>query len=198
MKKAFWSGYHRILQDKRWLNISNIFTGIRIILSPLIVLAMYYKNWNMAFCFFIVCALTDLLDGYLARLFDMQTNLGRMLDPIADKIFLISSFFSLAFINTPSFHVPSWFVYLMLFREFVILSGVAFLLALKIDFKVQPIMWGKLTTLFQIIFIGWIFTCYFFHWIPVKTYNISLILLAAYSIFSLWQYVLVGFRHLRS
>lgn len=203
MKKNIWTGgigslYHKILQDKRWVNISNLFTLIRILLSPVIVWQMYRRNWNLAFGFFIIGAITDLLDGYLARLFDTQTNLGRMLDPIADKIFLVSSFFSLSFISTPSFHIPAWFVYLLLFREFVLLSGCVFLFVIRVNFEAQPIMWGKLTTVFQILFIVWIFSCYFFHWIPVKTYSISLILLAAYSIFSLLQYIRVGFNYLNS
>lgn len=190
--------YHKILQDKRWLNISNIFTLTRILLSPVIVWQMYRRNWNCAFGLFVIGAITDLLDGYLARLLDTQTNLGKMLDPIADKIFLVSSFFSLSFISTPSFQIPAWFVYLLLVREFVLLAGCALLLVLKINFDVQPILWGKLTTVFQIIFIGWIFSCYFFRWIPIKTYNVFLILLAVYSIFSLLQYVRVGFNYLKS
>jgi len=195
MKNNFWASYNKILQDKRWLNISNIFTLIRIALAPVIVFQMYCRNWKLAFCFFVVGAATDLLDGYLARLLDMQTNLGRILDPIADKILLVASFFSLAFISTPSFHIPSWFVYLLLLREFILLSGSAILLVLKSNFEVQPIMWGKLTTLFQIIFIVWIFSCYFFHWIPVRTYNVSIVLLAGYSVFSLLQYVKVGLSY---
>ena len=194
---GIWSWYHKILQDKRWVNISNIFTLLRILLSPVIVWQMYCRNWNLAFGFFVVGAITDLLDGYLARLFDTQTNLGRMLDPVADKIFLVSSFFSLSFISTPSFHVPSWFVYLLLFREFALLSGCVILFVLKVNFEVQPIMWGKLTTVFQILFIVWIFSCYFFHWIPLRTYSVSLVLLAGYSIFSLLQYIRVGFNYLK-
>lgn len=197
MKNNIGNWYHKILQDKRWVNISNIFTLTRILLAPVIILQMYWRNWNMAFGFFVIGALTDLLDGYLARLLNTQTNLGRMLDPIADKIFLVSSFFSLSFISTPSFQIPSWFVYLLLFREFVLLLGCIFLLALKINFEIKPIMWGKLTTLFQIIFIGWIFSCYFFHWIPLKTYNVSLVMLAGYSIFSLLQYVKVGIGYFK-
>lgn len=197
-ENGIWSLYHKILQDKRWLNISNIFTLIRILLSPVIVWQMYCRNWNNAFIFFVIGAITDLLDGYLARLFDTQTNLGRMLDPIADKIFLVSSFFSLSFISTPSFHVPAWFVYLLLFREFALLSGCVLLFVIRVNFEAQPIMWGKLATVFQILFILWIFSCYFFHWIPIKTYSISLILLAAYSIFSLLQYIRVGFNYLKS
>jgi cardiolipin synthase (CMP-forming) len=198
LANGIWAWYHNILQDKRWLNIPNIFTFIRILLSPVIVWQMYCRNWNWAFGLFVVGAMTDLLDGYLARLFDIQTNLGRMLDPIADKIFLISSFFSLSFISTPSFHIPFWFVYLLLFREFVLLFGCALLFMLKSDFEVQPIMWGKLTTVFQIIFIVWIFFCYFFNWIPLRTYNVSLVLLAIYSTFSLLQYIRVGFNYLKS
>ncbi len=197
MYKDFLVGYHKIFQDKRWINISNIFTISRIVISPLIVFEIYCRNWRFAFGLFVFGALTDLLDGYLARLFDTQTHLGRVLDPLADKIFLLSIFYSLAFISSPSFHIPSWFVYLILFREVVILCGSMVLLALKVNFEIHPIVWGKLATFFQVMFIGWIFACCFFHWIPQRTYNVSLVLLASYSIFSLLQYVRVGLGYLR-
>jgi CDP-diacylglycerol--glycerol-3-phosphate 3-phosphatidyltransferase len=198
MYKDFLAGYQKIFQDKRWITISNILTLSRIVVSPVIAFEIYRQNWHMAFGLFVFGAITDLLDGYLARLFNTQTHLGRMLDPLADKIFLISLFYSLAFISSPSFHIPSWFVYLILFREFVILFGSMVLLALKVNFEIRPILWGKLTTFFQIMFIGWIFSCCFFRWIPHRTYNVSLILLASYSIFSLLQYVRVGLEYLKS
>lgn len=197
MTNRFGVELNKVFQDKNWINISNVFTILRIVVSPLIMFELYCRNWELAFGLFVFGAITDFLDGYLARLLNMQTNLGRMLDPLADKIFLISLFYSLSFISSPSFRIPSWFVYLILFREIVILLGSGILLVLKVNFKIQPILWGKLTTFFQIIFIGWIFSCCFFHWIPQRTYNVSLILLALYSVFSLLQYIRVGLRCLR-
>lgn len=190
--------FNKIFQDKRWLNVSNIITTLRLFLAPVIIWGMYYRFWVFSFFIFVIGAATDLVDGYLARLLGEQTHLGRMLDPVADKIFLVSSFFSLSFINTPSFQVPPWFVGLIVVREMFILLGSLFLILYCKNFEVKPILWGKLTTFFQILFIAWIFACYFFSWIPVKTYKISLILLACYSIISFLAYAKIGLAQLLS
>lgn len=190
--------FNKIYQDKHWLTVSNIFTTLRILLAPVVILGMYYKYWAFSFFIFVLAASTDLLDGYLARLLNEQTHFGRMLDPVADKILLISSFFSLSFISTPSFHVPAWFVGLIIIREVLILLGSLILIIFCSNFEVKPILWGKLTTLFQIMFIAWIFACYFFSWIPVKTYKISLILLATYSVISFLVYAKMGLCQLFS
>lgn len=187
---------NKIFQDKRWLNLSNIITTLRLFLAPVIILGMYYSLWTFSFFIFAIGAITDLVDGYLARLLGEQTHLGRMLDPVADKIFLVASFFSLSFINTPSFHVPAWFVALIVVREMLILLGSLSLIVFCKNFEVKPILWGKLTTFFQITFIGWIFGCYFFSWIPVKTYKISLVLLAVYSVISFLAYAKIGFSRM--
>lgn len=190
--------FNKIFQDKYWLTISNIITTLRIFLAPVVIVGMYQRYWAFSFFIFVAAAATDLLDGYLARLLNQQTHFGRMLDPVADKIFLISSFYSLSFINTPSFQVPAWFVGLIVVREILILLGSLFLILFCSDFEVKPILWGKLTTFFQLAFIAWIFACYFFSWIPVKTYNISLMLLAIYSVISFLAYAKIGFIKLFS
>ena len=64
------------------------------------------------------------------------------------------------------------------------------------NFKVAPTIWGKLTTLFQILFIIWIFLCYFFGWVPAKTYYVLLILLTIFSVVSFAQYLKIGFAFL--
>ncbi|KKQ32313.1 MAG: CDP-alcohol phosphatidyltransferase [candidate division TM6 bacterium GW2011_GWF2_37_49] len=184
--------FSKIFQDKHWLTISNIITTLRIFLAPVVIVGMYYSCWVFSFFIFVLAAATDLLDGYLARLLNQQTHFGRMLDPVADKIFLISSFYSLSFINTPSFLVPAWFVWLIIVREILILLGSLILIIACSNFEVKPILWGKLTTFFQLAFIAWIFACYFFSWIPVKTYNISLILLTIYSVISFLVYAKIG------
>ena len=120
-----------------------------------------------------------------------------MLDPIADKIFLVSSFFSLSFISTPSFQVPSWFVYLLLFREFVLLLGCIFLLALKINFEIQADNVGQADNVVSNYFYWMDFFLLLFPLDSTKTYNVSLILLAGYSIFSLLQYVKVGIGYFK-
>jgi len=185
--------FNKIFQDKRWLNFSNMFTVLRFCLAPVLVFGVYCHWWVFAFTVFVVGGISDLLDGYLARLLDQQTYLGRLLDPIADKFFMIASFFSLSFVNTPSFKIPAWFVYLIVVREILILLGSFFLMIFNANFEVQPNFWGKITTFLQMIFIVWIFACHFFDWSPIKTYKIALMLLSIYTIISFLAYARIGF-----
>ncbi len=183
-------------RDKSWFNISNILTAVRILLTPIIVYSIVNNWWKIAFFLIFIAALTDFLDGFLARLFCEQTQFGAMFDPIADKIFLVACFYTLAFVHSPSFMVPRWFVYLIMFRETLILTGFGIFLIFRSGVEVRPSIWGKLTTLFQILFIMWIFICYFMGWSPQKTYSVIIIFLALFSVFSLGQYALVGLHYL--
>ena len=183
-------------QDRRWVNVSNALTFLRIILAPLVVVGVLFQAWRATFLIFLVASISDVLDGYCARLFNEKTALGEILDPIADKFFLLCSFGSLAFLATPSFSIPIWFVILFCVRELIILSGTYILLRINRNFHVEPTVWGKLTTLFQLLFIGWLFVCYFLHWAPMRTYAVVVILLALFSLLSLMQYMRIGIAYL--
>ncbi len=185
-----------INKDKSWFTISNCLTLSRILLVPFIVAGIFYQKWTLVFYLFLYVSISDLLDGYLARLLDEGTNLGRILDPVADKLLLVSCFAALAFIRSPSFVVPAWFVFLVLFRELFIMLGSFLILLADFKFEIAPTIWGKLTTFFQILFIFWIFICGFFQWNPEKTYHVFLALLTVFSVLSLLQYIKIGLNYL--
>lgn len=184
--------FRKISQDKHWVTIPNILTFVRILLAPIIVLCMYKGFLQMAFLAFIGAAVTDLLDGLLARWCDVETRLGKMLDPVADKILLVSLFCALAFLPLPLFQIPVWFFGIVFIRETIILLGTCIILLVNPKMQIEPLIWGKLTTFFQIVFIMWVFTCYFFGWEPYRTYFAFLILLALFSLLSLLQYIKLG------
>ena len=187
-----------IAQDSRWFTISNVLTVLRIFLVPVIVIGIAYHWWVGVFFLLLLASATDVLDGYGARWLNEQTALGACLDPIADKILLVSSFATLSFIDSPSFSVPSWFVFLVVIRETIILVGSFFLLLVGGQTKIVPRIWGKITTFLQLVFILWIFVCYFAGWNPARTYSVLLVFLALLSIVSLIQYGRVGWRDFKS
>jgi cardiolipin synthase len=182
---------------KSFLNISNLLTISRILITPVIFGGIVRQEWTFVFILFLIAGLTDVLDGYVARKFGLGTEFGACLDPIADKILLISSFAALSFIDSPSFAVPRWFFFLILVRETIILGGALLLFIRGIRLKVVPSIAGKLTTFFQLSFIWWIFICYFFGWNPARTYSVSIVLLALFSLMSLAQYGARGFSYLK-
>jgi cardiolipin synthase len=180
----------------KWLCISNILTICRIALTPLITYELLTRQWGLALFFFIIAGFSDVLDGYLARRLNQQTPLGVYLDPIADKILILSSFWAILSIKS-RFPLPIWFVKFALVRELVIVIGAIYLLVFKEIKSIQPTIWGKLTTMFQILFIVWLITCLIAGWNPQKTYSAALLLLLTFSCFSLMDYIKRGVRHLK-
>jgi cardiolipin synthase len=176
------------------ITFATVITSIRIFLVPVIIACMAYGWWRSACILFICAAASDVLDGMVARWRNEQTFLGACLDPIADKLLLVSMFATLAFVPTPLFIIPRWFFVIILVREIIILSGFAFLYVQGITLRIQPTMLGKLTTLVEAIFIMWVFACYFYTWMPIKTYYIMLMLMLCMALSSLLQYCRIGFH----
>jgi cardiolipin synthase len=183
---------HQLPADQKRITIPTLFTVVRIVLAPVIVAAMIMQQWGIAFWLFIVASASDFLDGYLARLWNEKTFLGACLDPIADKILLLSCFFTLAFVQSPLFIIPLWFVWFVLTKELLLVFGVIFVVIRTGSLHIQPTLLGKLTTFAQMGFITWLFACYFFRWLPVKTYYTSLGILFILVAASFVQYACIG------
>jgi len=178
--------------EKR-ITLSTVFTLLRIVLAPFIVVAMVMHMWGVAFWLFLIAAFSDIVDGNLARLCNEKTFLGACLDPLADKILLISCFFTLAFVEGPLFTVPLWFVILVLIKDLAIVFGALTIYLIKGHLEVHPTYMGKLATVVQSYFIIWLFACYFFNWMPIKIYYTILGIMIFLVIGTLLQYIKMGF-----
>jgi cardiolipin synthase len=197
MKKLTWKNLSRIPTHEWRLTFSTMITIMRIILAPCVVVAMMHGTWGRAFILFLIASMTDFLDGNMARFLNEQTFLGACLDPIADKILLVPCFMTLAFIKTPLFIIPFWFVSVVLIREVIVLAGALTIYFMKGDIAIRPTLLSKLTTMMQMIFIVWLFACYFFQWEPKKTYFTMLSLLLVLVVGSLIQYIYIGVKQLK-
>jgi cardiolipin synthase len=194
MLKFDFSFFKKLSAREKRLTIPTILTISRIILVPFIVIAMIVHHWGFAFWFFVIAALTDTVDGSLARLSGEKTFLGTCLDPVADKLLILSCFFTLAFVQSPLFTIPLWFVLLVLTKELIVIGGALIILLLGGRLNICPTWLGKITTVAQISFIIWLFACYFFHWLPIKTYHSMLGIVILLTLLSLIQYVRIGFH----
>lgn len=192
--KLNWHFFKQLPAREKKITLSTLITLARVALVPFIVGSMVTGYWGSAFILFVIAALTDLLDGNFARLLNEKTFLGACLDPVADKALLLSCFFTLAFVQSPLFSIPLWFVVLVLFRELILVSGIIALLLLDGHIQVRPTIFGKLTTVVQMGFIIWLFACYFFHWLPIKTYYTMLGIVIIMVFISLMQYIRIGLR----
>lgn len=197
MAKLNFNFFKKLPAHEKKLTASTMLTLVRIALVPFIIGAMVVQGWGTAFILFFIAAITDVLDGNLARWMNEKTFLGACLDPLADKLLVVSCFFTLAFVQSPLFAIPRWFVFLVLFKELLQIAGAIALYNIKGHIIVRPTLLGKMTTMVQIGFIMWLFACYFFAWLPTKTYYCMLGVVLLLVISSFAQYARIGMRQLR-
>ncbi len=183
-------------QEKR-ITLATKITLLRASLIPFIIYSMVTHYWGAAFWLFLVAALSDMLDGGLARLRNEKTLLGACLDPIVDKLLILSVYITLAFIQSPLFSIPLTFVSLVLVKEIVQIIGVLTLFGIGRGIKVEPTLLGKVAMVVQVLFIVWLFACYFFNWLPFKTYQGMLFSVLAIILASLIQYCRLGIIYFR-
>lgn len=174
--------------EEKQITISNFLTLTRITLTPIICSFLMMQQWHIAWTLFVIAAITDLLDGFFARLLQQQTFLGACLDPIADKFLIVSVFFTLALARSVLFAVPTWFATLILCKELMVICGTIMVYCIQGFVVIKPTFLGKITTTIQMIFIAWVFACYFFHWMPIKTFNCMLVLMLILVVGCLTQY----------
>lgn len=124
------------------LTLPNLLTAARLALVPFVLQALMAGEMERAFWLFAAAALTDLLDGGLARLLDQKSVLGAWLDPVADKAMLLSTLLMLVWLAV----LPLWLGVLVALRDVVVLLGAAAWRGLTGGLEVAPTWWGKLAT----------------------------------------------------
>ena len=129
------------------MTVPNILTLVRILLTPVLIWLLLDSRLNEALIVFIVAGLTDGLDGVIARVFHQKSQLGAYLDPLADKLLLVSSFLLLGHFDL----VPYWLVIITVSRDAIITLGVLTLMFHQVRVEVKPIFLSKVTTLCQLL-----------------------------------------------
>ncbi len=128
------------------LNLPNVLTLARILITPLFIICLIKGSYAMALLVFTLAGVTDGLDGLLARLMDQRTTVGAFLDPIADKLLLVSAFVTLAAQGM----LPAWLTVVVISRDVLIIVGIAILEVSRVDYQIQPSMVSKCTTVAQL------------------------------------------------
>ncbi len=153
------------------LSFANKVTVIRIVMIPFFIMAVIYYTPQreyfryLSFGLFLLAVVTDIIDGYIARTRHQKTKAGSILDPLADKMLLISAFICLYMTSDQwgQVHFPLWFVLAIISRDVVLLIGSMLIYVMHGDLLITPSRWGKTATFFQIlsvigIFLQWIFS----------------------------------------
>lgn len=130
------------------IGIANLLTIFRIVCIPFFIFFFATGEYFIALIIFSLAAFTDLIDGTVARLMKERSQFGALLDPFADKGLMFSTFVALAIKGV----VPWWFIYVILVRDVVVVSGFFYVRFIKhIEFKYHAIFSSKMATLFEII-----------------------------------------------
>jgi cardiolipin synthase len=145
--------------SSRIITLPNLLTMFRMVLIPVFVSFLFYQKFGWALAVFMLAGVTDGLDGLLARRFDQKSQLGTILDPIADKLLLVTSFIVLSMPSiSPQplprhFPVPFWVTAAVFSRDIFIIVGAA-AINIVTGFKgFRPSMLGKINTTIQILAI---------------------------------------------
>jgi cardiolipin synthase len=146
--------------SSRILTVPNMLTVFRMVLIPVFVTLLFYQRFILALAVFVLAGLTDGLDGLLARRFGQQSQLGTVLDPIADKLMLVTAFIVLSMRSVfpqplPShLPVPVWVTVAVISRDVFITVGAAAINIMTGFRGFRPSWLGKLNTTVQIVGIA--------------------------------------------
>ncbi len=129
------------------VTIPNLITILRFLLVPAVVLAMLQSRWGWAFTGFIVAGVSDAVDGFVARNFNQRSRLGAYLDPMADKVLLVSVFVVLGIIG----ELPLWLVVAAVSRDALIICAVLLSTVMGQPVEMRPLLVSKANTAIQIV-----------------------------------------------
>lgn len=179
------------------VTLPNLITLIRIVLIPIFVsVLLYYRETGneyfrwLAILIFVVAVLSDAIDGFIARVKKEKTLLGSFLDPLADKLLIITAVIvlSIQIGNLPK--LPIWFPVLVISRDSIIVIGALLIHILAGKVTPQPSVSGKVTTFFQMLTIVWVL-------VDVPLYIIPLGAAAIFTFISGVEYIFMGMKQLQ-
>lgn len=188
------------------MTLANRITLSRILLVPVFgVLAIYYgisvqqghpEEWLRwtALGVFVTAAASDGLDGWIARRFNQRSQLGALLDPIADKSLLLTAIIILSFVDwgPDGWRIPLWFTALVIVRDCIILGGILILHFLNHPVHISPHWTGKVCTVTQMFALGWVML----RVVPFDPIY-PCIVAAIFTVWSGYDYILEGLRQIQ-
>jgi cardiolipin synthase (CMP-forming) len=177
------------------INLPNIISILRFFITFYFIYAVYQGRMRLALYLFLIQGISDLLDGFIARVMDWKTELGAYLDPIADKTMLISAFVVLYIVGI----VPLWLTALVLGRDIVIAVGYLILYHYANNVRPRPTIFGKITTALQIATILYVLWSWSVPGSTLREYTQMLFIVTGLStVVSGTHYVIGGLRTLKN
>jgi len=173
------------------MNIPNILTIIRILSIPVFVICLLYDRFWVALLIFVGAGITDGLDGLIARVYHQRTTTGAYLDPIADKLMLVTAFVVLAILGS----IPLWLTVIVIAKDVIVALGVLILFLTSRRVEVKPVLIGKAATFSQMVAIPWAllasYSFFFRNFLPYVIW-----ITVALTCLSGLQYIYIGATYL--
>ncbi|NNM73329.1 CDP-alcohol phosphatidyltransferase family protein [Enterovirga aerilata] len=132
------------------MTIPNLITILRLVLVPVVVVMINQGQWAAAFGIFALAGISDAVDGFIARRFDMRTEFGAYIDPLADKALLVSIYAALSLVNV----LPAWITIIVVSRDLMIFAAILVSRLMEKPMAIRPLLISKLNTAAQIAFAG--------------------------------------------
>jgi cardiolipin synthase len=174
------------------LSLPNLITLARILLVPVMVWAIASDQMTVSFILFLVAGISDGVDGFLAKRFGMATEVGAYLDPLADKVLIVSIYVSLGVVEA----IPRWLVILVVSRDLLIVGGIMLSWVLGNPVTIKPATVSRLNTVAQIVLGGLVIAARAFHWDVELPEAVLMGLVAILTLLSIGVYLRDWVRHM--
>lgn len=161
---------------------------------PIVVWAISSGAMWIAFVLFVVAGVSDAVDGFLAKRYNMTTELGRYLDPLADKALIVSIYLALGINGT----IPRWLVILVVSRDILIVGGIMLSWLMGDPLKIKPLWVSKLNTAAQIVFACVVLGSLGFEIKADLLTEVMMVVVTCTTLLSIAAYVVEWMRHMNS
>jgi cardiolipin synthase (CMP-forming) len=176
------------------MSIPNLITLARILLVPVVVWAIASNQMLFAFLLFAAAGVSDAVDGFLAKRFGMTSELGAYLDPLADKVLIVSIYVSLGIVEG----LPRWLVILVVSRDIMIVGAVILSWLVDKPVKLKPITVSKLNTVAQIVYATIVLAALTFGWEIPLVMGALIGLVTILTLLSVALYLAEWVRHMNA
>jgi cardiolipin synthase (CMP-forming) len=173
-------------------SIPNLITLGRILLVPIVVWAIASNEMEIAFAVFIVAGVSDAVDGFLAKRFNLRSELGALLDPLADKALLVSIFVTLGVWGA----IPRWIVILVVSRDIMIVGAVIVSWLFDKPVAMKPSMVSKVNTVSQVSFAALVLAALGFGFDPAPYNLVLMTLVTIFTLVSVALYLVEWVHHM--
>lgn len=174
------------------MTIPNFITIARFLLVPLAVAAIGSGRWQIAFVVFVAAGVSDAIDGFIAKRFDMRSQLGAYLDPLADKALLVSIYVTLAVVGV----LPGWIAILVVSRDLMIVAAIVLSWLMGQPVEIKPLVVSKMNTAAQIAFAALVLGSRAFGVDVGSAADVGIAIVAVLTLMSAAAYLALWVRHM--